>query len=293
MKQVSEVQLSETPQEFPFRVLIDQTPTGLINHWHKEIEFIYLQDGHINMYINGRDYSLNTGDIIFFAGGDVHGAAQSNFNSRLVVQFDDSLLKTAYINENELEQIRRRIASIERYSGSWNEFTKSEIRNILLKMQNEYNIYIRERSVCRKLMIQTLIFKLINICLSGIPINPNQSEWENGMLSNGVFKEINAVLRYINEHYKENITISEAASLLNFSPNYFVRYWKKYMGIPFHSYLNKYRMNIAADMLLNQNMRISEIAENVGFKDAKTFNRAFKRHAGMSPKEYKNNNRNN
>ncbi len=287
MKQVSAVQLSETPREFPLRVITDETENGLINHWHKEHEFIFLEYGSIQMNANGYSYDLHEGDMIFFAGGDVHGASPSPKNLRLVVQLDDELLQSAYLSEQELTQIRPKLSELSRSSRGWPESVKQDVKSILFKTSAAYREYCANPSPIAKINLQTLAFDLVTLIINNVPVNREEAQRASGMASKGVLKELKSVLHYINNHYFENITLARAASILNFSPNYFVRYFKKYMGVPFHAYLNRYRISIAVSELIKSDRRISEIAESVGFKDVKTFNRLFKQATGQSPREFR------
>ena len=95
------------------------------------------------------------------------------------------------------------------------------------------------------------------------------------------------ILDYISEHYKETITIEELAEILHFSPQYFMRFFKKYTGMTCLDYINEYRLNTAAKLLLETNWTISEIAEEVGLGNVSYFNRLFKRKYEMTPREYR------
>lgn len=287
MKQVSAVQLSETPREFPLRVITDEAENGLINHWHKEHEFILLEYGSIQMNANGYSYDISEGDILFFASGDVHGASPSGKNHRLVIQFDDSLLQSAYLSEQELTQIRPKLSELSRSSHDWPKSVKQDIKSVMLEISAAYEEYCSDPSPIAKINLQTLAFRLVTLFVNNVPVNREEAQRASGIASKGVLKELKSVLHYINNHYSENITLARAASILSFSPNYFVRFFKKYMGMPFHAYLNRYRINIAVSELMNSEHRISEIAESVGFKDVKTFNRLFKQTTGQSPREFR------
>ncbi len=77
------------------------------------------------------------------------------------------------------------------------------------------------------------------------------------------------------------------AGAVNTSTFYFCKMFKKATGITFTDYLSRVRIEKAKNLLLNPNMRISEIAYAVGFQSLTHFNRMFHKLAGRSPTEYR------
>ena len=63
--------------------------------------------------------------------------------------------------------------------------------------------------------------------------------------------------------------------------------FKKHTGINFTDYLSRVRIEKAKNLLLNPNLRVSEIAYEVGFQSLTHFNRVFKRVAGLAPSGYR------
>jgi len=77
------------------------------------------------------------------------------------------------------------------------------------------------------------------------------------------------------------------AKAVNTSTSYFCRIFKKYTGLNFTDYVSRIRIEKAKSLLLNPNLRISEIAYEVGFQSLTHFNRVFKRVVGQSPTVYR------
>jgi AraC-like DNA-binding protein len=93
--------------------------------------------------------------------------------------------------------------------------------------------------------------------------------------------------RYVEEHFDEPITLTEAAKVVNTSVRYFCKVFKNYTGITFVDYLTRLRVEKSKDLLMNPNRRISEAAFEVGFESLTQFNRSFKKHTGMTPTEFR------
>ena len=91
----------------------------------------------------------------------------------------------------------------------------------------------------------------------------------------------------IEADYMNGITVTEIAKLLNLERSYFSTIFKKSVGIPPQQYLNEFRLNKAAKLLIGQHFSVSEAAYATGYTDIVNFSRMFKKQFGMSPSEYK------
>jgi len=115
------------------------------------------------------------------------------------------------------------------------------------------------------------------------------------MLSNQVFIQqenaeppvITKARAYIAEHQTEEIKLGQVAKAVNMSSYYFCKMFKKVAGINFTDYVARIRIEKSKNLLLNPNLRISEIAFEVGFQSLTHFNRVFKKILGQSPTEYR------
>ena len=105
------------------------------------------------------------------------------------------------------------------------------------------------------------------------------------MLSNQVFIQqenaespvIKRAKEYIHEHQAEKLSLGQVAKAVNMSAFYFCKMFKKVTGINFTDYLSRVRIEKAKNLLLNPNLRVSEIAFEVGFQSLTHFNRVFKK----------------
>jgi len=93
--------------------------------------------------------------------------------------------------------------------------------------------------------------------------------------------------QFILEHQTEHLSLGQVAMAVNTSTFYFCKLFKKATSLNFTEYLSRARIEKARNLLLNPNLRISEIAYEVGFQSLTHFNRVFKKLAGQSPTEYR------
>ena len=92
---------------------------------------------------------------------------------------------------------------------------------------------------------------------------------------------------FIDQHQTEDISLGQVAKAVNISTFYFCKMFKKVTGINFTDYVSRVRIENAKNLLLNPNLRVSEIAYEVGFQSLTHFNRVFKKVIGQSPTEYR------
>jgi len=92
---------------------------------------------------------------------------------------------------------------------------------------------------------------------------------------------------YIQEHQAEDLSLGEVAKAVSMSSYYFCKMFRKVAGLNFTDYLSRVRIEKSKNLLLNPNLRVSEIAYEVGFQSLTHFNRVFKRVLGQSPSEYR------
>ncbi|MFR2718394.1 MAG: response regulator [Ruminococcus sp.] len=102
---------------------------------------------------------------------------------------------------------------------------------------------------------------------------------------------IQMAVRYIHEHYSENITILDLAERYEMSPNYFSSIFKREIGVSAVNYITDVRMKEAQKLLAHSDNSVVDIAKKVGYEDGQYFFRVFKKHTGMTPLRYREENR--
>lgn len=94
-------------------------------------------------------------------------------------------------------------------------------------------------------------------------------------------------IRYIQEHYNENISVNDLAEQYNMSPNYFSSVFKKEMGSSPVSYITQLRMKKSMELLERSDLSVVDIARKVGYDEGQYFFRVFKKYTGMTPLNYR------
>ena len=100
-------------------------------------------------------------------------------------------------------------------------------------------------------------------------------------------KMVSDVKRYIKENLSEDISVAGIAAHFYISPNYFSRLFKRVTGERCNEYIARQRIKKAQHLLSSTNMKIGQVALEVGYRDTNYFSLAFKKHLGISPGQFR------
>ena len=100
---------------------------------------------------------------------------------------------------------------------------------------------------------------------------------------------LNDILYYINHNYNENLKLEAIAPLFGYNSSYLGKIFNKKVGESFNSYLDRIRIENSKKLLFEENLKVYEIAEQVGYKNVDYFHKKFKKYVGISPVEYRKN----
>lgn len=94
------------------------------------------------------------------------------------------------------------------------------------------------------------------------------------------------VQKYICSHIEERLTLNEVAAVFGLSPNYLSSLFKKTYNTGFSEYITQKKISRARTLLLDQDVKIYEVADRLGFESAFYFSKVFKKVEGISPREF-------
>lgn len=96
---------------------------------------------------------------------------------------------------------------------------------------------------------------------------------------------VNRTLDYVYAHYHEALSLNQIADLCDMNTSYLGQVFRKATGESFTSFVNRYRIQKAKELLANTNLKVYEVSERVGFTDYRYFLKIFKKVAGILPTE--------
>jgi AraC-like DNA-binding protein/ligand-binding sensor protein len=128
------------------------------------------------------------------------------------------------------------------------------------------------------------VVKLLSIFAQHISMVSNQILVQR---ENAEPPAITRAKQFIHENQADNLSLGRVAKAVNTSIFYFCKMFRKSTGLNFTDYMSRIRVEKAKNLLLNRNLRVSEIAYEVGFQSLTHFNRVFKKIMGQSPTAYR------
>ncbi|MGN0537851.1 MAG: AraC family transcriptional regulator [Acutalibacteraceae bacterium] len=252
-------------------------------HWHNEMEIVYIESGELLETVDLCEYNATAGDIILIRPCLLH--------SFKVDSGKQARMKTLIFNLSMLAGNTTDACSIKYFTpfsdGQYSypcviHKTDAHYDELLALIKSMVELY-EYHPPLYELEIKAKLFSMFAILFRGF----FEREAITISITDNTTRNIKTILDYICNNYMNPITIDELANCVNLSKHYFMRFFKKYMGVTCIEYINDYRLNIATNLLLTTNMPITEVATNIGITNLSYFNRIFKKKYGMTPKEYR------
>ncbi|MFO7702164.1 AraC family transcriptional regulator [Psychroflexus maritimus] len=154
--------------------------------------------------------------------------------------------------------------------------------NIEFLIQRLMNTFIqtnKAKDALLDIMIKELIVRLLQTKAKLTLIKETSSLFDNNRMA--------FIVKYIREHFKENISVDSLAEKACMSTSNFYKKFKNTFGETPIDYLNTERIKFAKKLIRNSNKKIVEIAELAGFNSSSYFNRIFKKTEGITPNQYR------
>lgn len=246
-------------------------------HLHNDYEIFYLVEGERIYLINGKRYVVQENSLVFIDKNVIHKTITTDIPryKRIVINFRNSLLTDD--DQFLLYQLFEKGPSIVRLSSN----KKQELHQLISRLQQEYMadkddaiIYIR--SLLLQLLIES---KRLLEKQHSISITDNDDNFGK--------REITEIIKYINNHFSKDLSLFLLSKHFHLSEQYISRLFRRVTGSTIISYLNAVRVNEAKRLLLESNMKVTEISKRVGYSNNVHLWRMFKKLTGNSPKEYR------
>ncbi len=249
-------------------------------HVHPEYEIVYISNGKGKRHIGDHISFYEDGDLIFLGPNLPHYGFTEDLvedHVEIVVQMREDFLGNDFLSYPEMENIQFLFQLAHRGISFKNEI-KHEVGRHLQEMLNmpPFERLLGLLKVL-EMMATTTAFQILNATKVGFEVNPRD------------VNRLAAVFRHVESNFKEEISLHEAADLINMTVPAFCRYFKKTTNKTFTQFLNNYRISYACKLLSNEEISISEVSFESGFNNLSHFNKQFKKIVNCSPKEYRNN----
>ncbi|MGG6312389.1 AraC family transcriptional regulator [Paenibacillus macerans] len=248
------------------------------SHFHSTYEIYYLLAGKRDFFIKDRTIVIEAGDIVIIPPNMLHRTTNAKIpeHERLIVNIHEKEMIPAKNSSPDIlqplfekEYILIRSSQLDQVS------IQSLAQQIILEM--------REAKPGFEMYALTLTLQLLIICCRHV----KQSSPEPPVFPSPMHERISEIVRYINDHYSEKLSLHLLAEKFYVSPYYVSRCFKEATGFTFVEYLNSIRVKEAKKLLVHSSLKVNLIAKKVGFGSVTHFGRVFKQVTGHAPLFYK------
>jgi AraC-like DNA-binding protein len=251
-------------------------------HFHPEYELTYITRGSGKRYVGTHMEDFVEGDLVLLGPNLPHCWKLANIEQMqneagaIVIQFNEDFLGNIFLERPELQDIskllKRSVTGI-RFDGN----TQIAANKSIIDLCNEDNNF-------NKLLQLLDVLQLLAISNEFALLDQNQSIAERSIAEQ---ERINPVFAYLVENFRKPVSLDNAASIANMTPNAFCKYFKKITRKTFMETIIEYRLNYATQQLVQTDKPISEISFESGFGDVSHFYKMFKVKMGLSPLNYR------
>ena len=251
-------------------------------------ELVLNKDGEGTQCINYNDVPYNKGSIFLLPPLKCHSFNIEKPTKFVFLKFTDSFFKNVNritIDRNEwFKEASYILSNYNQLPGDIikNDVDRNHLKNLISMILEESRSYGNESiNLITSLMTSILELLIRNIKKSSYFEMPNNNSDDR----------ITKMLTYINENIDktELLKVENLADVFMMSPTYVSEFFKKQVHMPLREYILKAKLKLVEIRLLNSDFTLTQIADELGFTDVSHLSKTFKRYAGTSIREFKNN----
>lgn len=258
-------------------------PSELVRwHCHEEYELHFITETRGKAFIG--DYIGNFScNSLFLVGPNLPHNWVSELDADINVPVRDLVVNFSHLF---IENCAKQFPEMQSLDLLWErarygiEFTDPE----LVKQARHYFLEIGQYSGFKRL---TRFWSLLELLSTTTEYKVLSNAAEHTATGKKVLKQMSTAIAYITENFEKEISQEEVSELVNMSPTYFSKVFRKTTGHRFVRFVNGCRVDKARDLLSHSDEPITSICFRVGFNNISNFNRQFYLITGMTPSDYR------
>lgn len=255
-------------------------------HYHEHYELVLVKKSTGRRMVGDHIGYFDEGDLVFMGSMLPHiwvndpeyfdGSAEAEADA-LVIHFTKDFMGERALKIPEMEP--------------FSKLLKLSHRGIAIKGEARRNIdrLMTEMPDMPGLMRLSNLFAIFQELINAVDVEVLASPaflQNNDLITSERFKDI---MEYIMQNFDQKITLEQISEVANMSVTSFSNYFKKQFRMTFIEYVNSVRIGQVCVLMSESEKNISGIAYNCGFNNLANFNRQFKKHKGMTPRQYREN----
>lgn len=268
-----------------YKIRIDHDFKGYY-HWHQCCEILFVHEGQGTVVVNQQTYDIRRGMFFFFHPYQLHQVQADVSPERPYIRsifYIDPLLV-----ERQLQAFPNRHAL---FAALWQGKDKNHAYDLHLQvevMEWIYELYEHARGKGKTEYSEETTMLLLQIlsCLSRA--EPFMNKQVSKVIERRTLRYSETVMRWIEDHYQEEVSLERLAEETHLSKNYVSRIFHQETGSSVTDYLTARRIKEGCRLLETTTLPVEEIGIRIGFSNASYFVQLFKRVVGTTPLQYRN-----
>lgn len=228
-------------------------------HFHINYEVIYVMSGRVHCTVNGIEKTLTKGEFALCLSNEVHRYESDG----------DSVAFVAVFSPDYVKFFDRAVS--EKIGTDYSFFCSQATVNYL-------NEYMFNCDCTDKYRLKSCLYAICSEYFEKIKLEKRKDK---------KYTLMNEITEYINNNYKQKVTLSSLAESLGYDYCYLSKIFHSCFKMSFTDYMNTYRCNEAAYLLFESKLSISDVAFESGFQSIRSFNDVFKSKYGLTPMQYR------
>jgi AraC-like DNA-binding protein len=254
----------------------DQTSAA---HYHDSFEIYFaLSDGY-RFVVNDKVYRLEKGDLFVFNQADIHHTIITYEKPRevYIVHFMPQYIRDLSSPQTNLLQCFTERGPDFSHRVHLEPKQAQDLAALFDKAIYYYQNKVYGQDIYQRILLTEILLVVNSFYRRTETANQPNQAYET--------KKISPILDYINIHFNEDISLGDLAQKFYLTKNYLGNLFKSATGYTVKEYIITRRMMFAKQLLL-ENEPISQVMERVGYNNYSHFFKTFKKHAGVSPKQF-------
>ena len=247
-------------------------------HFHPEYEIVYISNGEGKRHIGNHISRYQDGDLIFLGPNLPHFGFCDQFmeeHTEIVVQMKEDFLGKDFFLSPEMSTIKQ-LFDRSKQGLIFHPAIQEQVGSLLINMPTMDSFdRLLELLKVLKILAQTEAYTVLNA--SGLSLEVQSQD----------HYRINKIYQYVENRFKQEISLEEMAKEVNMTVPAFCRYFKKLTSKTFTFFVNEFRIAHACKLLTAGNLPISEVCYESGFNNFSHFNKQFRLITGSSPSKYR------
>lgn len=271
---------------FPYNIYLCTIPddfSSVFLHWQDTMEIIYIKKGTGTARVDLSVFEVRQGDIILAPPGHLHGLEHIPGNR---MEYENIIFDLAFLGSEAIDLCSQNyLLPLKQNRLSFPQcITPSHIHySSMAACLDDADRLCGEKPAGYELGVKADMLKLFSLIFRFMDTEIKT----NGRKSPQNIERLKTVLQFMEENYRQPVSVEDAAHICNYSPSHFMRWFHQMTGTSFIKYLNRFRLNKALEELKNTDRTVLEISQQSGFDNLSNFNRLFKKQFHKTPREFR------